>query len=99
MIIIPNNKWEDMLENIDVSIPDIDDYKEYYEKYIQDVPFSGDFDRGDWIITRLKPFIHETLSSYRLFTQNILSEHGIEEQLWIDFEDQNQEVLFKLKYL
>lgn len=99
MIIIPKDKQKNVLFADFILTTSRDNCKEFYIPYTQGRPFAARDDRGDWIILQLKIDIHDTLSSYKLYTQHILGENGIEEYFCIDFDDKDQELLFKLKYL
>ena len=101
MILIPHEKRRELFVFSEISY---DEYRDditnasILKKKI-DQPFVGEFDRGDWMVDMFRKDIHAELGPYKLFTQHFIGDDGIEECLFIDFENTDDELMFKLKWL
>ena len=101
MIIIPHAKRRELLVFSDISYDEFGDNitdVDFLKKKINQ-PFIGEFNQGDWTIGTLRKDVHAEIGPYRLFTQHGLSSDGIVERTFIDFENTDDELMFKLKWL
>lgn len=100
MIELPCDRWNELLEWFESDISDSTDYGATEIKALtRGQPFLSDFEPLKYYICVLRKDIHDEVRSYALYQNNGFGEYGVERSIFIKFDDDADDVLFKLTYL